>query len=61
MDLGGETIMADMLLFSTADYSNWFNATNGYDIYDNNGSYTYNYDESFYTSIFNETLPTNSR
>lgn len=39
-------------LYSTADYTNWLNTTNGY-IYDPNSSYTYNYDDAYFTQYDN--------
>lgn len=39
-------------LYSTADYTNWFNSTNGYN-YDSNSSYTYNYDDTYFTPYYN--------
>lgn len=45
--------------YSTADYPNWLNATNGYDLYDAN--YSFSYDESYFTSYQNVSPTSNNK
>lgn len=48
--------------YSTVDYINSLNMTSGYDLYDANLSYSYNYDESNYvTSPFSNFSHQNDR
>lgn len=48
--------------YSTVDYINSLNMTSGYDLYDANLSYSYNYDESNYvTSPFSNFTHQNDR
>lgn len=56
MNVKFNTKMTDTL-YSTADYTNWFNATPTYD-YDINASYSYDYT---YGTPFSNATPTNIR